>query len=102
VHRSYLPGTPIIGNERTEGELVATRDGRVPPGPRGNLLLGSIPEIRRDDVHAFLHAWRGHGDTVRFRGPLALYLLAHPDAVKHVLQDRAASSSPATPPSPRP
>jgi enediyne biosynthesis protein E7 len=47
---------------------VATVDGRVPPGPRGHLLLGSIPEIRRDNVHAFLDAWRGYGDTVRFRG----------------------------------
>jgi hypothetical protein len=82
VNRSYLPETPIIGNERTEGELVATPDGHVPPGPRGNLLLGSIPEIRRDNVHAFLDAWRGYGDSVRFRGPMTLYLLVHPDAVK--------------------
>jgi cytochrome P450 len=79
------------GNERTEGELVATLDGRVPPGPRGNLFLGSIAEIRRDNVLAFLDAWRRYGDTVRFRGPLTLYLLAHPDAVKHVLQDNAAN-----------
>jgi cytochrome P450 len=66
-------------------------DGRVPPGPRGNLLLGSIPEIRRDNVHAFLEAWRRYGDIVRFRGPFTLYLLAHPDAVKQVLQDNAAN-----------
>jgi cytochrome P450 len=82
---------PIHGNEQTEGELVATANGRVPPGPRGSLLLGSIPEIRRDNVHAFLGAWRRHGDAVRFRGPLTLYLLAHPDAVKQVLQDNAAN-----------
>jgi cytochrome P450 len=63
----------------------------VPPGPRGNLFLGSIAEIRRDNVLAFLDAWRRYGDTVRFRGPLTLYLLAHPDAVKHVLQDKAAN-----------
>jgi cytochrome P450 len=63
----------------------------VPPGPRGGLLLGSIPEIRRDNVHAFLGAWRRYGDTVRFRGPLTLYLLAHPDAVKQVLQDNAVN-----------
>ena len=71
--------------------MVATVDGRVPPGPRGNLLLGSLPEIRRENVHAFLDAWRRYGDTVRFRGPLTLYLLAHPDAVKQVLQDNAAN-----------
>ena len=63
--------------------------GRRPPGPRGGLLLGSLPEIRRHNVHAFLDAWRAHGDTVFLRGPMPLHLLAHPDAVKHVLQDNA-------------
>jgi cytochrome P450 len=42
-------------------------------------------------VHAFLEAWRRYGDAVRFRGPMTLYLLAHPDAVKQVLQDNAAN-----------
>ena len=51
-----------------EGGLVATLDGGTPPGPRGNLLLGSLAEIRRDNVLAFLDAWRRYGDTVRFRG----------------------------------
>jgi cytochrome P450 len=71
--------------------LVATVDGRLPPGPRGHLLLGSIPEIRRENVHAFLDVWRRYGDTVRLRGPMTLYLVAHPDGVKHVLQDNAAN-----------
>jgi cytochrome P450 len=53
-------------------------------------VLGSLPAIRRDNVIAFLDAWRRYGDTVRFRGPLTLYLLAHPDAIRQVLQDRAA------------
>ena len=78
-------------DERQEGRLVATVDGRLPPGPRGHLLLGSIPEIRRDNVHAFLDIWRRYGDTVRLRGPMTLYLVAHPDGVKHVLQDHAAN-----------
>src|SRR6266545_8174120 len=72
--------------------MVSTVDGRLPPGPRGNLLLGSIQEIRRDNVHAFLDAWRRYGDTVRLRGPVTLYLVAHPDGVKHVLQDNAATT----------
>ncbi len=71
--------------------MVSTVDGRLPPGPRGNLLLGSIQEIRRDNVHAFLDIWRRYGDTVRLRGPVTLYLVAHPDGVKHVLQDNAAN-----------
>jgi cytochrome P450 len=61
------------------------------PRAQGQPLLGSLLAIRRDDVHAFLDGWRRYGDTVRFRGPLTLYLLAHPDAVKHVLQDEAAN-----------
>jgi cytochrome P450 len=71
--------------------MGTTVDGRLPPGPRGHLLLGSIPEIRRDNVHAFLDIWRRFGDTVRLRGPMTLYLVAHPDGVKHVLQDNAAN-----------
>jgi cytochrome P450 len=71
--------------------MVATVDVRLPPGPRGHLLLGSIPAIRRDNVHAFLDIWRRYGDTVRLRGPATLYLVAHPDGVKHVLQDNAAN-----------
>jgi len=71
--------------------MVSKVDGRLPPGPRGHLLLGSIPEIRRDNVQAFLDIWRRYGDTVRLRGPMTLYLVAHPDGVKHVLQDNAAN-----------
>jgi cytochrome P450 len=59
----------------------------LPPGPRGHPILGSIPEIARDNVGLFMTAWRKYGDIVRFRGPLTLYLLVHPDYVKHVLQD---------------
>ena len=71
--------------------MVATVDGPLPPGPRGHPLLGSLLEIRRDNVLAFLDVWRRYGDTVRLRGPLTLYLVAHPDGVKRVLQDNAAN-----------
>ncbi|MEU1786458.1 cytochrome P450 [Streptomyces sparsogenes] len=59
----------------------------VPPGPRGHPVLGSIREIQRDNVSAFMHAFRHHGDIVNFRGPLRINLLAHPDHVQHVLRD---------------
>ena len=71
--------------------MVATIAGRLPSGPRGHPLLGSLPAIRRDNVLAFLDVWRRYGDTVRLRGPLTLYLVAHPDGVKQVLQDNAAN-----------
>lgn len=51
-----------------EGKLAAAVDTRVPPGPRGHPLLGSIPAIRRDNVHAFLDAWRRYGTRSGFAG----------------------------------
>ncbi|MDT3395891.1 cytochrome P450 [Streptomyces sp. B1866] len=60
----------------------------VPPGPRGHPVLGSIREIQRDNVSAFMDAFRHHGDIVNFRGPLRIQLLAHPDYVQHVLRDQ--------------
>ena len=60
-------------------------------GAPRDLLLGSIPAIRRENVPAFLDIWRRYSDTVRLRGPATLYLVAHPDGVKHVLQDNATN-----------
>ena len=40
----------------------------VPPGPRGHPVLGSIREIQRDNVSAFMHAFRHHGDIVNLSG----------------------------------
>jgi cytochrome P450 len=60
----------------------------LPPGPRGHPVLGSIREIQRDNVSAFMEAFRHHGDIVNFRGPLRINLLAHPDYVQHVLRDQ--------------
>ncbi len=66
---------------------LATR--RSPPGPRGNLLLGSALDFRRDITQTFIDAWRQYGDVLRFRvANRAMYLLVHPDYVQHVLQDR--------------
>ena len=54
---------------------------------RGNLVLGSAPEMRRDPLQLLTKARRQYGDFVRFRlGPYVVYLLAHPDDVAHVLQ----------------
>jgi len=69
--------------------LTADRP-RSPPGPRGHWLLGNTREFVRDPLQALVKHWRCHGDVVRFRfaGGLSAHLLAHPDHVKHVLQDR--------------
>jgi cytochrome P450 len=64
--------------------------GRLAPGPRGHPLLGNSRGFQQDLIGTLLNGWRNHGDVVRFRGvgPLfPVYLVAHPDYVKHVLQD---------------
>jgi cytochrome P450 len=65
--------------------------GRRIPGPQGQPFLGSIREIQRDNVQAFMDAWLEYGDIVHFRGPLTINLLVHPDYVERVLRDNVAN-----------
>ncbi len=61
---------------------------RRAPGPRGHHLVGNLPEIRDDPLGVFLDGARQFGDVVRFTaGPVTIHLVAHPDGVKHVLQE---------------
>jgi cytochrome P450 len=62
----------------------------LPPGPRGHLLLGSLPEFRRD-VLGYLSAWaRQYGDVVPIRLPQRrLVMLSHPDLIEDVLTAHA-------------
>jgi cytochrome P450 len=71
--RKAAPGTSTVGKSI--------------PGPKGYPLLGSIPDIQRDNIQTFMDAWRTYGDAVHFSGPLDINLLVHPDYVKRVLQD---------------
>jgi cytochrome P450 len=74
----------------TAQETTPTKGRRI-PGPFGNPILGSILEIQRDNVQAFMDAWRKYGDIIHFRGPLTINLLVHPDYVEHVLRDNVAN-----------
>ncbi len=57
------------------------------PGPRGNWLLGNLPDFRRDVLGLMRQSAADFGDVVRFRlGPQIVHLLNHPDHVRHVLQ----------------
>ncbi|MFI6641836.1 cytochrome P450 [Streptomyces sp. NPDC050504] len=58
-----------------------------PPGPLGLPLLGSALDFRRDPLRTFVQAWRDHGDLVRFRGPVPVVLVTHPDDLKRILAD---------------
>ncbi len=67
---------------------AAATAGRA-PGPRGSLLMGHFLEFERDALGFLDRCHRDHGDVVRFRFALTpSVLLAHPDHVRHVLQDR--------------
>lgn len=47
-----------------------------------------MPKFARDILGAVLEGWRECGDVVRFRGLRTMTLVARPDDVKHVLDDR--------------
>ncbi|MEP6570671.1 MAG: cytochrome P450 [Acidobacteriota bacterium] len=61
----------------------------LPPGPKGNLILGVMPEFNRDML-GFIERMRNHGDVVRMR---FFYLTAHflynPDHIECVLATNA-------------
>jgi cytochrome P450 len=63
---------------------------RAAPGPTGYPLVGVFPRARRDPLGFFMECARRHGDVTSMRfGRLQVYLLSHPDHVKHVLLDNA-------------
>lgn len=50
--------------------------------------MGILPEVRRDVLGCLGRIHRQYGDVVRYRlGPVRSHLIAHPDGVKHVLQE---------------
>lgn len=64
------------------------------PGPRGDLLLGSLPAIRHDRVQFLMDIQRNYGDVVRIRlGPVEVLAIFHPDAIQRVMQDNQSNYS---------
>ncbi len=61
---------------------------KEPPSPPGRFLLGNVPELTADPLGFVVRARRDYGDVIRLRFPLLrAYLAAHPDDIKHVVQD---------------
>ncbi len=59
-----------------------------PPSPPGHFLVGNGPELKADPLNFAVYAHRTCGDVVRLRIPfIRAYLVAHPDDIKHVVQD---------------
>ena len=70
------------------GRRVPTGTRAEPPGPGGQFFFGSAGELSRDPFDFIVRAHRDYGDIVRLRLPFfRAYLAAHPDDIKHVLQD---------------
>ena len=64
--------------------------GKVPPGPRGNFLLGSTLAYMRDPLGFLTRSARDYGDIVRLRlGNLTTYLLVNPEHIDYVLHTHA-------------
>jgi cytochrome P450 len=74
--------------------LIQTRppaERKIAPGPRGNILLGNLPEVQRKGFLKFyLDAWHGYGDLARFQmGPMTIHSIVRPEHVQHVLVKNA-------------
>lgn len=69
---------------------MIARAARLPPGPAGEPLLGSVKDLRRDALAFFVRMATEFGGVSSFRaGPRRVVLAAHPDAVRHVMQENA-------------
>lgn len=66
----------------------------LPPGPRGNFLLGTLKDFRRNPQRFLLSLAQEYGDVVRYRNAFwSTYLFTHPDQVKHILQENSRNYS---------
>ncbi len=77
----------MIQETLTQAPTTAAPTASPLPGPRGGLKL--TPGA--DRLAAYLEAVRAHGDLVCVSEEPPLFLVSHPDHVKHVLQDNQAN-----------
>jgi cytochrome P450 len=64
----------------------------LPPGPKGHLLLGNLPEISRDWLDFYNRSMDQYGDVVYVRlAHVPIYLLTHPRDIETVLATNAAN-----------
>lgn len=59
---------------------------KVPPGPKGRLIVGNARELARDWMGFLTQCSRNYGDVVSFRFfNVPICLLSHPDDIEYVL-----------------
>ena len=72
--------------EATEPEAARARRHRLPPGPRGGLLLGNLPAFAADILGFLTRCTREYGDTVFLRLPgRVAFILNRPEDIENVL-----------------
>src|SRR5919106_593717 len=60
----------------------------LPPGPRGNIVLGSIGDLYRDRLRFVLDVARTYGDVAQYRvAHMRMYQVNHPAGVGRLLHD---------------
>ena len=60
----------------------------LPPGPRGNVVLGSIGDLYRDRLRFVLDVARTYGDVAQYRvAHMRMYQVNHPAGVGRLLHD---------------
>ena len=61
---------------------------QIPPGPRGNVVLGSIGDIYRDRLRFVLDVAGTYGDVARYRvAHMRMYQVSSPEGVGRILHD---------------
>src|SRR6266699_2288687 len=64
---------------------------RLPPGPKGHLILGVMPEFNRDTL-GFIERCHDYGEVVRARFLyVTSYFLFNPDDIEYILSTNAAN-----------
>src|SRR5579864_717220 len=64
----------------------------LPPGPKGNYFLGSMPEMARGWLEFYTRCARDYGDIVYFRlAHVPVYLLVHPRDIEYLLVKNSAN-----------
>lgn len=79
----HMKPAPQIAPEAAAPILAS----RLPPAPPGNALFGHVKAFKADPLEFLTRLAREHGDVARIKLVQDIYLLSHPNHVKHVLQD---------------
>ena len=74
---------------------AASSERKPPPGPRGHILFGTLPEVQRNILSFVERVSRDYGSIARVRLLPGLHclMLSHPDHYKHILIDHSENYS---------